>query len=88
MINNNTYTDARMNLKDVCNWLSEMGHPELSEVMHNSFQYHTFTKDGWIRKDVVQDIITKTFDEAAFRKLSCDVITSLNVVPFSEAHVD
>lgn len=85
---NNSYTDARMNLNEVCNWLTCYGHPELSTVLSDSFKYHTFTKDGYIRKDVIKDIITQAFGEVGFRTLSADVATILNVVPAYEAHVD
>ena len=84
----NGYTDARMNLNEVCNWLTCYGHPELSTVLSDSFKYHTFTKDGYIRKDVIKDIITAAFGEVGFRTLSADVATILSVVPAYEAHVD
>ena len=83
---NNSYTDARMNLNEVCNWLTCYGHKELSQVISDSFKYHTFTKDGYIRKDVIKDIITSAFGEDGFRHLECDVTTCLNVVPAYEAH--
>jgi hypothetical protein len=86
--NNNGYADVRMNLNEVCNWLTIYGHPELSQVLSDSFKYHTFTVDGMIRKDVIKDIFTKAFGEHTFRLLECDVATSMKFIPIHEAHVD
>lgn len=84
----NGYKDERMNLNEVCGWLTSMGYGECADMMMDAFKYHTFTKDGMIRKDVVKDIIVGAFDEMAFRKLECDVTTALSFVPYHEAHVD
>jgi hypothetical protein len=84
----NGYTDARMNLNEVCNWLTCYGHKELSQVLSDSFTYHTFTKDGYVRKDVIEQIITSAFGANGFKHLECDVTTCLNVVPLHEAHCD
>ena len=83
----NGYADTRMDLREVCGWLTEMGHNEIADAMLG-FSDHTWTKDGLIRKDVVKEIIVLAFDEAAFRKLECDVTTHMSIVPFHEAHVD
>jgi hypothetical protein len=88
MTTQNNYTDARMNLNEVCNWLTCYGHTQLSTVLSDSFKYHAFTKDGYTRKDVIEQIITSAFGADGFRKLECDVTTCLDVVPFYEAHVD
>jgi hypothetical protein len=85
---NNGYADVRMNLNEVCNWLTIYGHPELSQVLSDSFKYHTFTVDGMIRKDVIQQIITQAFGEHGFKLLECDVATSMKFIPIHEAHVD
>jgi hypothetical protein len=85
---NNGYADVRMNLNEVCNWLTIYGHRELSEVLSDSFKYHTFTVDGMIRKDVIKDIIVKAFGEHGFRLLECDVTTHMSIIPIHEAHVD
>jgi hypothetical protein len=85
---NNGYADVRMNLNEVCNWLTIYGHRELSEVLSDSFKYHTFTVDGMIRKDVIKDIITSAFGVDGFRILECDVTTYMNTIQMHEAHVD
>jgi hypothetical protein len=84
----NGYADTRMDLREVCGWLTEMGHNEVAEYILLGFKDHTWTKNGLIRKDVVKEIILLAFDEAAFRKLECDVTTHMSIIPFHEAHVD
>jgi hypothetical protein len=88
MNNNNGYADVRMNLNEVCNWLTGNELPELAEILSESFKYHTFTVGGMIRKDVIKDIFTKTLGEHTFRLLECDVVTSMGYIPLHEAHVD
>jgi hypothetical protein len=96
---NNGYTDARMNLNEVCNWLTAHGHGYFADAIADGFTSHAFTKDGYIRKDVVRDLFSALFtneyctqaevaEPSMFRKLECDVATMLNVVPAYEAHVD
>lgn len=84
----NGYADVRMNLREVCGWLTEMGHSEVAEYILLGFKDHTWVKDGLIRKDVIKEIMVLAFGEAAFRKLECDVTTHMNIVPLYEAHVD
>jgi len=85
---NNNYTDVRMDLREVCGWLTEMGHSDLAGIILDMFKDHTWTVNGMTRKDVIKDIIVTAFDEAAFRKLECDVTTYMNTVSYGEAHVD
>lgn len=83
------YTDARMNLNDVCNWLTNRGMAATAEVMKDNFTYHTWTKDGWLRKDVIKDCFRAiSADGQLFRELECDVITALSITPIHEAHID
>jgi hypothetical protein len=89
MTNMNTnYTDERMNLNDVCQWLTNKGYEGCADAMMEAFKYHTWTKDGMLRKDVIEDIIVGAFDTLTFRELECDVITYMNIVPLHEAHID
>lgn len=84
----NGYTDERMNLNDVCEWLTNQGYKECGDAMMDAFKYHTWTKDGMLRKDVIKDCIEGAFGTMMFRELECDVITYMNIVPLHEAHVD
>lgn len=85
----NGYTDERMNLNDVCEWLTNQGYDELGDIIKDKFSYHTWTKDGMTRKDVIKEIFERCFDNTLmFRELECDVITYMNIVPLHEAHVD
>jgi hypothetical protein len=85
----NGCTDERMNLNDVCEWLTNQGYNELGDIIKDKFSYHTWTKDGMTRKDVIKEIFERCFDNTLmFRELECDVITYMNIVPLHEAHVD
>ena len=85
----NGYTDERMNLNDVCEWLTNQGYNELGDIIKDKFSTHTWTKDGMTRKDVIKEIFERCFDNTLmFRELECDVITYMNIVPLHEAHVD
>ena len=89
MNNNNGYADVRMNLNDVCNWLTNRGMTATASAMKINFTYHTWTKDGWLRKDVIEDCFRATSgDGQLFRELECDVVTALSIIPIHEAHVD
>ena len=91
MINSNSpfYTDARMNLTEVCKWLSDRDFSDLADIIKDKFSYHTWTVDGMLRKDIIKEIFERCFeDDMMFKQLECDVTTSLNMVHISEAHVD
>ena len=87
---NTNYTDMRMNLNEVCNWLTNQGYEDLGNIIKDKFTYHTWVKDGMMRKDVVEDIFERCFGErnVMFRQLQCDVTTTLSIIPLHEAHVD
>jgi len=86
---NTNYTDARMNLNEVCNWLNGKGYNELADIIKDKFTTHTWTKDGMIRRDIVKEIFERAFDgTTTFRHLTSDVATILTIVPAYEAHVD
>lgn len=86
---NTNYTDARMNLNEVCNWLSDRDYSDLADIIKDKFSYHTWTKDGMTRVDIIKEIFERVFDtELMFRQLQCDVTTALSIVPAYEAHVD
>ena len=76
----NGYTDARMNLNEVCNWLNIRNYNDISDAIRNGFNIHTFTKDGMTRS------MYGTVD--MFRAMEYDIVTYTNIIPFSEAHVD
>jgi hypothetical protein len=84
----NGYADTRMNLKEVCQWLTNKGHSEVAEYILLGFSDHTWTKDGMLRKDVIEEIMLLAFDQMTFRQLECDVTTHMSVIPYHEAHVD
>ena len=85
----NGYTDARMNLNEVCSWLNVRNYNDISDAIWNGFNIHTFTKDGMTRVDVIKDIFDSMYGTVdMFRAMECDIVTYTNVIPFSEAHVD
>jgi hypothetical protein len=90
MTNMNTnYTDARMNLNEVCSWLNVRNYNDVSDAIRDGFTNHTWTKDGMTRVDIIKEIFDRVFGtELMFRELRCDVATILNIVPAYEAHVD
>ena len=85
----NGYKTERMNLNDVCNWLTGRGMAATSEMVWDAFQDHTWTVDGMIRTDVLKDVF-QALDQSGllFRQMECDVITYMGFVPDSVAHVD
>ena len=86
---NTNYTDARMNLNEVCNWLNVRNYNDISDAIRNGFTTHTWTKDGMTRVDVIKDIFDSIYGTVdMFRAMECDIVTYTNVIPFSEAHVD
>lgn len=86
---NTNYTDARMNLNEVCNWLSDRDYSDVADIIKDKFSYHTWTKNGMTRVDIIKEIFERVFDDTMmFRQLQCDVITALTIIPAYEAHVD
>ena len=86
---NNSYTDARMNLNDVCKWLTNNGYEDIADIMSEMFTNHIWTVDGMTRKDVIKEIFEKGFGtHDLFRAMECEVTTALSFVPLHEAHVD
>ena len=72
---NNSYKDERMNLNDVCKWLTNKGYDSVAEVMLDDFTYHTWTVNGLLRKDVIKEIFEKEFGtNDLFRAMECDVV--------------
>jgi len=84
----NNYTDARMNLNEVCNWLNVRNYNNISDAIRNDFTIHTWTKDGMTRVDVIKDIFVLLQKVVLFRALECDIVTHMNIIPAYEAHVD
>jgi len=85
----NGYTDARMNLNEVCSWLNVRNYNDVSDAIWNGFNIHTFTKDGMTRVDVIKDIFDSMYGTVdMFRALECDIVTHMNIIPAYEAHVD
>ena len=86
---NTNYTDARMNLNDVCQWLTDRDYSDVADIIKDKFSYHIWTVDGMTRKDIIKEIFDRVFGtELMFKELRCDVATILNIVPAYEAHVD
>jgi len=89
MTMNQGYTDVRMNLQEVCNWLQVRGFGDLAIILQERFSKHTWTKNGMIRKDVLEELFERVFETSLmFRQLECDVATALSFVPLHEAHID
>jgi len=85
----NSYTDARMNLNEVCSWLNVRNYNDISDAIWNGFNIHTFTKDGMTRVDVIKDIFDSMYGTVdLFRAMECDIVTYTNIIPAYEAHVD
>lgn len=85
----NNYTDARMNLNEVCSWLNVRNYNNISDAIRNDFTIHTWTKDGMTRVDVIKDIFDSMYGTVdMFRALECDIVTHMNIIPAYEAHVD
>ena len=86
---NTNYTDARMNLNEVCSWLNVRNYNDVSDIIKDKFSHHTWTKDGMTHVDIIKEIFDRVFGtELMFRELRCDVATILTIVPAYEAHVD
>ena len=85
----NNYTDARMNLNEVCSWLNVRNYNDISDAIWNGFNIHTFTKDGMTRVDVIKDIFDSMYGTVdMFRAMECDIVTYTNIIPAYEAYVD
>ena len=85
----NGYRDERMNLNDVCKWLTNNGYEDIADIMSEMFTDHIWTVNGMTRKDVIKEIFESGFGtNDLFITMECDVITYMNVVPLHEAHVD
>ena len=87
------YVMNRMNLDEVCTWLTIKGYKFLAEYFEDKFTDHTWTKDGMLRTDVIKEIFETAFASVdgrcmMWRHLQCDVATIMNIVPYGEAHVD
>jgi hypothetical protein len=86
---NNGYTNTRMNLNEVCNWLTNKGYEELGDIIKDKFTYHTWTVNGMIRTDIVSDIFERVYgNNDMFMALECDVTTHMEFISYGEAHVD
>jgi hypothetical protein len=86
---NNGYTNTRMDLKEVCNWLTNKGYEELGDIIKDKFTYHTWTVNGMIRTDIVSDIFERVYgNNDMFMALECDVLTHMEFISYGEAHVD
>ena len=85
----NGYTNERMNLVEVCEWLNKRGMGASSEMILKAFEYHTWTVNGMTRTDVLKDVFA-AIDQSGhlFKQLECDVITHMEFIPAYEAHVD
>ena len=80
----NTYTDIRMDLTQVCNWLIEQNYGDVASIISDKFSKHTWTVDGMIRKDVVEEIFERVYGTIdMFRAMECDVVTYMNEVEYN-----
>ena len=70
------YTIDRMNISDVCEWLTEKGYEDVANIISDKFSKHTWTVDGMIRKDVLKEIFERVYGmDNIFRAMECDVTT-------------
>jgi hypothetical protein len=83
------YSEERMDLVKVCEWLTNRGMGATGDLILDNFLYHTWTVGGLTRTDVLKDIFA-AIDQSGllFRELECDVTTYMFRVPYSVAHVD
>jgi uncharacterized protein CbrC (UPF0167 family) len=83
------YTNERMNLQDVCAWLTGRDMAAEAFLILDAFQDHVWTEDGMTRTDVLKEVFSK-IDETGllFREMECDVITYMSFIPDLVAHVD
>lgn len=86
---NNSYTNERMELNAVCEWLKARDMGAMAHQMNAGFKYHNWTVDGMLRTDVIRDCF-KLMDPSGllFRQLECDVTTHMQFIPAYEAHID
>ena len=81
---NNTYTDKRMNLTQVCNWLKFRNYEDIASILLDKFSSHTFTVDGMIRVDIVEEIFERVYGTIdMFRAMECEVVTYINEVEYN-----
>ena len=85
----NGYRNERMNLNDVCAWLTGRGMAATSTMIWDAFHDHTWTVDDMTRTDVLKDVF-QAIDQSGqlFRQMECDVVTYMGFVPDHIAHVD
>ena len=84
---NNGYTQDRMNLVEVCEWLGKKGYISTAVAMAGAFTNHIWNVDGMLRTDVIKEILNM-HDDMLFRELECDVTTHMQFIPAYEAHID
>ena len=85
----NGYTNNRMELEAVCQWLTTRDMGEVAHQMNVGFKYHTWTVDGMLRTDVIKDCFNLIDPSGLmFRQLQCDVTTHMQFIPDYEAHID
>jgi hypothetical protein len=73
-----------MNLTQVCNWLKLRNYEDIASILLDKFSSHTFTVDGMIRVDVVEEIFECVYGTIdMFRAMECEVITHINEVEYN-----
>ena len=83
------YSIDRMDLTQVCNWLTERGYGDVADILSDKFSKHTWTVDGMIRTDILKEIFERVYGMGdMFRSMECDVTTHMQIIPAYEAHVD
>jgi len=65
--------ENKMNLVDVCNWLTEQGYNEITSTMNS---LHHLTSDGLISANIVKETCDESFGTTdLFRSMECCVTT-------------
>jgi hypothetical protein len=73
-----------MELEQVCDWLTDRNYEDIASILLDKFSSHTWTVDGMIRVDIVEEIFERVYGTVdMFRAMECDVITYINEVHYN-----
>ena len=85
----NGYRNERMNLNDVCAWLTGRGMAATGSMIWDMFNNHIWTENDLMRTDILKEIFEKLDPTGLlFRQMECDVTTYMFTTPVYKAHVD
>ena len=85
----NGYTNSRMDLDQICEWLTNRDYEDIASILLDKFSSHTWTVDGMIRTDIVEEIFERIYGTGdMFRSMECDIATHMQFIKMIDAHVD